>query len=720
MLTFTAVNEENHVQLDSIKIINRTQNCDTVLHWPDTVISVYYTGIAETNMSAGDFQLFQNYPNPVTANTTVSMVVPERSKVSIIVSDMLGRVILRNEKFLNQGLNSFRFIPGQGSLFFFTVKWRGMSKSIKIIQAAPSSDQRCSLEFIGHTPSSLPLKTIENIQGFDFNIGDELLYIGYSNNAQSALLSALKSNSTVTFQFATNIPCPGTPAVEYEGQVYNTIQIFNQCWMKENINAGTMIPADNSMSDNGILEKYCYNNEPDSCTKYGGLYQFREMMQYSALQSAKGICPEGWHIPSDEEWKILEGAVDGQYGIGDPEWDLFWTDRGFDAGTNLKSASGWNGGGNGADLFGFSFLPGGESPSVGYFNGTVTDGSLWSSTDYHYFSAWCRYISYQSAEVYRGFNDKTASLSVRCVKDIENELPAFELTFTGVNNAVNIKLDSVRIINRTQNIETMLYWPDTIIVLPLELNIQPGDELLCIGHSNDLESGILRSPESNAAYTFEFATNIPCPGTPTVEFKGHVYNTIQILSQCWLKENLNVGAMIDSLEYMSDNDVIEKYCYRNSPDSCEKYGALYQFWEMMQYTTQQGVQGICPPGWHIPTDEEWKILEGALDSRFEIGSNAWDIDEDMRGFDAGRNLKASTGWIPSGNNGTDMLGFSGLPGGAHDLWNHFLNVGHYGYWWTSTEKGYLSAYYRYPYISMIARGGNYAAFGFSVRCIRNN
>lgn len=74
-------------------------------------------------------------------------------------------------------------------------------------------------------------------------------------------------------EFATNIPCPGTNIVEYEGQVYSTIQIFSQCWLKENLNVGTMIEGPEDMADNGIVEKYCFNYRPDCCNKYGGLYQ---------------------------------------------------------------------------------------------------------------------------------------------------------------------------------------------------------------------------------------------------------------------------------------------------------------------------------------------------------------------------------------------------------------------------------------------------------------
>ena len=89
-------------------------------------------------------------------------------------------------------------------------------------------------------------------------MGDELLYICYMDTLQSGVLDSPEDNKSYTFQFATNIPCPGTPTVEYEGQIYNTIQIFSQCWLKENLNVGTMIQGGVGMSDNGLVEKYCY------------------------------------------------------------------------------------------------------------------------------------------------------------------------------------------------------------------------------------------------------------------------------------------------------------------------------------------------------------------------------------------------------------------------------------------------------------------------------
>jgi uncharacterized protein (TIGR02145 family) len=208
--------------------------------------------------------------------------------------------------------------------------------------------------------------------------------------------------------------------VEYEGQTYNTVQIMSQCWLKENLNVGTMIPGDEEMTDNDTIEKYCYNNEPDSCTKYGGLYQWDEMMQYNLNQGVQGICPPGWHLPSDEEWKVLEGAVDSQFGIGDNEWDLIDL-RGFDASPNLKTTSGWHENSNGTNLYNFSALPGGflYIPN-GNFNAVGQYGNWWTATEYNWSptGAWGRGLDYLNNYVDRDTdNGKHGGFSIRCIRD---------------------------------------------------------------------------------------------------------------------------------------------------------------------------------------------------------------------------------------------------------------------------------------------------------------
>jgi uncharacterized protein (TIGR02145 family) len=412
-LTFTAVNSAAYVQLDSIKIMNRTQGGDTVLYWPDTVLSIYYNGIDEIPAEENVFHVFQNYPNPVADQTTISLFIPAKDKVSLVVTDILGRVIMESERMLDQGTHTFRFTPGSSRLYFFMAQWRGNSRSIKFINL--SYGNAGLLEYLGGKLSTPILKIMKDNREFSFSQGDELLYIGYSNGLESGILDAPEESQGYTFQFGTNIPCHGAPTVEYEGQVYNTIQIFSQCWLKENLNVGERINGTIDQLNNGTIEKYCYNNEPDSCTKYGGLYQWWEMMQYSSQQGVRGICPPGWHLPTDEEWRVLEGAADSQYSIGDNTWDD-WGWRGYDAGTNLKTTSGWYYNSNNTDLFGFSGLPGGERV-YGDFDYIGGYGNWWSSTEYFDLSSWYRSLSYGAPEVGHVYYDEAYGFSVRCLRD---------------------------------------------------------------------------------------------------------------------------------------------------------------------------------------------------------------------------------------------------------------------------------------------------------------
>ena len=552
-----------------------------------------------------------------------------------------------------------------------------------------------------------------------FTEGDELLFIGYHDGLESGFLDSPLENREYTFQFAYNIPCPGMETVDYEGQTYNTVQVFSQCWFKENLNVGTMIPGGDDMTDNGTIEKYSYNDNIHDCDTFGGLYQWNELMQYTIQQGTQGICPPGWHIPTDEERKVLNGAVDSQFGIGDPEWDLLMAICGLDAGTALKSTSGWSGNGNGLDLFGFNALPGGSVFEDGSFN-FLGEHSYWpSSTENGPASSIGFGVNSSFTGVGRATDPKGAAGSVRCLRD-EAYFYNTKLTFSAVNNTSTILTDSIRVMNRTNDTETMLYGDESTLLLPAEMPFSPGDQLLCIGYSDTLQSGILDIPEGSENYTFQFAYDIPCPGTPTVDYEGQTYNTVQVFSQCWLKENLNVGTMIPGGDDMTDNGSIEKWCYGNNEDNCDENGALYQWHEMMQYVTEESVQGICPPGWHIPTDEEYKVLEGAADSQFGIGDPEWEIFGIPRGLDNGTNLKAESGWASTGN-GTDLFGFSSLPGGVFNEFGNFGGLGLNGIWWTSTVHNPYTAYvhglqWNSPGSTRVGLG---FMEGYSLRCLRD-
>lgn len=414
-LSFTAIDSADWVQLDSIKVMNRTQGGDTVLHWPDTALVVYYVGLPENTVSNNGFEILNAYPNPVKDYTTITLFVPEKERINFFVTDLLGRTLLRSDRVLDKGKHAFKFIPGEGSLFFITAQWRNQSSSTKIMQTGHSSGGIGSLQYIGNDGSYGGLKTTPSVQSFYFNPGDELLYIGYYDTLQSGMLDTPEISQDYIFQFAYDIPCPGTPTVEYEGQTYNTVQIMSQCWLKENLNVGKFINAPQQPTDNDTIEKYCLGNIEDYCDMVGGLYFWNELMKYTNQTGGQGICPEGWHIPTDLEWMILEGVADSEFPIGDGEWMTSnW--RGFDAGGHLKQTGNelWEPPNTGAkDSYGFTALPGGYFVQ-GDFWGAGYKGIFWSSD---YPGKYFRQMDWEQQMIKRQGGGVSLAISVRCVKD---------------------------------------------------------------------------------------------------------------------------------------------------------------------------------------------------------------------------------------------------------------------------------------------------------------
>jgi uncharacterized protein (TIGR02145 family) len=202
----------------------------------------------------------------------------------------------------------------------------------------------------------------------------------------------------------------------------------------------------------------------------------------------------------------------------------------------------------------------------------------------------------------------------------------------------------------------------------------------------------------------------PCPGTPTVTYEGQTYNTVQIGTQCWFKKNLNVGSMISG-SYSQHNDTLkEKYCYNDNPANCATYGGLYQWNEMMQYSTTPGVKGICPTGWHLPTDAEWTTLTTFLGGAGVAGGK----------MKATGTIEAGTGlWYAPNFGATNESGFTALPGGRRG----FLQLGEVAYFWSSSQNtGNNEAWYRalnYMETDVIRNDTHKVYGGCSVRCLKN-
>ncbi len=139
-----------------------------------------------------------------------------------------------------------------------------------------------------------------------------------------------------------------------------------------------------------------------------------------------------------------------------------------------------------------------------------------------------------------------------------------------------------------------------------------GDSLLLKGYYHGHETTISAAPQTSSNYTFNFVIMPSCPGLPQFSYGGQIYHTIQIGTQCLMRENLNIGTMVAGISEQTNDSILEKYCYNDDTANCAIYGGLYQWAEMMQYTTTPGAQGICPAGWHIPISAEWDTLVSFL------------------------------------------------------------------------------------------------------------
>ena len=210
----------------------------------------------------------------------------------------------------------------------------------------------------------------------------------------------------------------GSPITDTrDGQLYETAQYGTMCWMAENLNIGTKITS--TPTNNDIIEKFCYQNNDAYCDIYGGLYYWDELMQYSTTENVQGICPDGWFIPSDSAWKVLEGIVDSNYDVGHYIWDqLGW--RGTNAGGVLKEAgyTHWKypnaGAVNGG---GFTALPGGLKNTGGGFSYLTYEAEFWTSTDVNAAYSFWRAINYNDTRIYRNSLVKYNAMSIRCLKE---------------------------------------------------------------------------------------------------------------------------------------------------------------------------------------------------------------------------------------------------------------------------------------------------------------
>ena len=445
-LTFTAKDAANqHVQLNRVSITNLTKGWQETIYWPDTTLTMQNgTGISDI-VGANDYSplwLSQNNPNPFTGTTEVNLMVATEGTVALDIADINGRIVVANDYTLQPGSHQFRITLATAGTYVMTARQSGQTSSIKMVCNGGGDGNR--IEYIGNGGKAMYASVTQAKNGpkytttQPFDIGDQMEYMGYAtingNEVGSTPISQTQ-NASQLFVLQFNVtqtqygqPCPGVATVtDIDGNTYNTVQIGNQCWMKENLRTtryanGTSIAFGSSASTTTAYRYYPDNNSSNVST-YGYLYNWPAVMGNSSSSSAnpsgvQGICPTGWHVPSDAEWTQLIDYVGSQ-----TEYQC--NSSSSKIAKALASTTGWNSstftcavGNNPSanNATGFSALPAGYYGN-GYYNHFGNNAFFWSASVSGVYNAYCRNLYYNDASVLRTNYYTYYGFSVRCLRD---------------------------------------------------------------------------------------------------------------------------------------------------------------------------------------------------------------------------------------------------------------------------------------------------------------
>ena len=263
---------------------------------------------------------------------------------------------------------------------------------------------------------------------------------------------------------------------------------------------------------------------------------------------------------------------------------------------------------------------------------------------------------------------------------------------------------------------------------------------LTLGTTYHFRAKAVNSLGTSYGSDLTFATTTS--STTITDVDGNIYNIITIGSQVWMKENLKTTKYSDgtAISLVNTNatwsaltNTSKAYCwYNDNPANKDTYGALYTWGAAMNgavssIANPSNVQGACPTGWHLPSDDEWTQMYNYLIA------NGYNYDGTTTENKIAKSLGSTSGWQSTSATGSagstdypskrNSSGFTALPGGQRYNGGTFDLVGIFGFWWSSTEYDSTQAWYRYLYYSDTGAGRIYIneikKGGYSVRCVKN-
>jgi len=502
-----------------------------------------------------------------------------------------------------------------------------------------------------------------------------------------------------------------------DGNNYLFVNYGNYSWMIENL---AYLPQVDTIG--GSLEEpryYVYDyrdsdiekaKETENYNTYGVLYN------WIAAQSA---CPDGWFLPSDTDWKVLELHL----GLSKIESDRegIWRESG-QLGLQMKSETGWDDNGNGTNSSRFNALPGayceGAAPDFRYQG---SDASFWTSTMANQKDAWHRTFFSNYVGIGRIPYPATSGFSIRCSR-YSGELPIVQTSsVTSITESTAMTIGLLDSPGNAVISELGFCWDTienpTISNNKLEANLEDSEFAIQITGLAQETGYYVRAYATNQ-YGTSYGTQISfktVSGLFTDQRDSQTYGYYDYGSQTWMAENLaylpdvsssNIGSSTESNYYVYGYEGTS-LSEAKGTDNHEFYGVLYN-WE--------AARNACPPSWHLPTDEEWKTLEKYL------GMSALDADNIgwRNSGDVGKMLKSTSGWNFNGN-GDNSSGFKASPGGFCGSIGGFDHLGNNVYFWSSSPDGESNAWLRDLNHGNdgVDRGSRSRSLGYSVRCLYN-
>jgi uncharacterized protein (TIGR02145 family) len=279
--------------------------------------------------------------------------------------------------------------------------------------------------------------------------------------------------------------------------------------------------------------------------------------------------------------------------------------------------------------------------------------------------------------------------------------------------------------------QQMLSVPYALNAASTNVTISATGDTLSIGGSSVIVPGISAANTNsngglgsqvlvgNTTCANEYISVTGCGGQTSLTYDGRTYDLVEIGGQCWFADNLAtdqyrngdlIPTGLDDATWSATTSGAYAI-YNNDPANDLTYGKLYNW-----YTTVD-TRGLCPTGWHVPTDCEWMFLEGSL------GMSIPDQQSSVpsRGTIEGGLIKATTLWTAPNTGATNSSGFNSLPSGYRSLSGYYAFIGNLGYGWSIVESDSIAAWHRREnyYDTYINRFANDKHYGFSVRCVRD-